>query len=67
MCSEFCIPGIYDVHVIKRPRLFGGSMLLRQRRLLQRGGDDVIVWSRDHGGRRAYERRHWTADVNHSL
>jgi len=34
---------------------------------VQRGGDDVIVRSRDHGGRAAHQRSHWLHDVNHTL
>jgi len=34
---------------------------------VQRGGDDVIVRSRNHGGRPAHRRRHWLHDVNHTL
>jgi len=34
---------------------------------VQRSSDDVIVRSRDHGGRPAHQRRHWLHDVNHTL
>ena len=34
---------------------------------MQRGGDDVIVRSRDHGGLPAHQRRHWLHDVDHAL
>jgi len=34
---------------------------------VQRGGDDVIVRSRDHGGCPAHQRRHWLHNVNHTL
>ena len=33
----------------------------------RRGGDDVIVRSRDHGGRPVHQRHHWLPVVKHTL